>query len=406
MNRSSHDPGGRETAGDLSEQSPVLATSPEPAGQAAAADPDLHQSKPSRQPGSGPLTLTVPSSSHGRRLVRFLLESIPGLGSGAIYKSLEKRDIRLNGQRLRRDVTLAAGDQVSVFLPDIHAKTVQPIKKQPSTYRLLQQVGGVMIIIKQPGLAVQPGQDLDDREETLISLLRRDLNQPAVELCHRIDRQTGGLLLAAANAEIAGKVRQLMQEHLIHKRYRCLVRGIPDEGDPVATADGVMMKEIVAWHEKDAARSDVYIHDIKQPGDVPVTTRYRVLRLFPEAGPDQEAVSELEVELVTGRTHQIRAHFAHLGHPLLGDGKYGRNAYNRYFRTATDGSLKRQQLWATSIFFDPDCQSPCTALAGRTISIDPVYDVVLAGKDGVMLAGQEDAGFDGQDDAGLAGQDQ
>lgn len=381
MNRSNHDPAGQENAGDLVWQSPDPTTAAETSGQAAAVDHDSHQSIPSRQPGAGPLTLTVPPSGHGRRLVRFLLESIPGLGSSAIYKSLERRDVRLNGQRLRRDATLAAGDQVSIFIPDIHEKIVQTIKKPQSSYRLLRQVGSVMIILKQPGLAVQPGQDLDDREETLISLLRHDLNQPAIELCHRIDRQTGGLLLAAANAEIAGKVRQQMQEHLIRKRYRCLVRGTPDEGNSVATADGVMMKEIIAWHEKDAARSDVYIHDIKQPGDVPVTTRYRVLHVFPEAGPDQDAVSELEVELVTGRTHQIRAHFAHLGHPLLGDGKYGRNAYNRHFRTATDGSLKRQQLWATSIIFDPACHSPCTALAGQTVSIDPVYDVVLTGLD-------------------------
>lgn len=347
MNQSSHDPAGQEHAGDSV-----------------------------RQPRSGPLTLTVPPSGHGRRLVRFLLESIPGLGSGAIYKSLERRDVRLNGQRMRRDATLAAGDQVSIFLPDAPEK-VLPIAQPQVAYRLLNQVGGVMIIHKQPGLAVQPGQDLADREDTLIGLLRRDLNQPAIELCHRIDRQTGGLLLAAANAEIAGKVRRMMQEHLIHKRYRCLVRGIPVEGSPVKTADGVMMNEIVAWHEKDAARSDVYIHDMKQPGDVPVTTRYRVLHVYLAAGPEQDAIADLEVELVTGRTHQIRAHFAHLGHPLLGDGKYGRNAYNRHFRTSTGGSLKRQQLWATSIIFDPACSSPCTALAGKTVSIEPAFDVVL-----------------------------
>jgi len=199
-------------------------------------------------------------------------------------------------------------------------------------------------------------------------------------LCHRIDRQTGGLLLAAANADLAARVRRLMQDHHIHKRYRCLVRGIPADGTVVDTFDGTPMKELVAWHEKDAARSDVYIHDFKQPGDVPVVTRYRVVQIFSGAGPEREAVAELEVELVTGRTHQIRAHFAHLGHPLLGDGKYGRNTYNRHFRTPAGSVLKRQQLWATSISFDPDCPSPCTALAGSTVSIDPAYDVVLTGQ--------------------------
>ena len=338
-----------------------------------------HQSPESvPQPGTGPLTLTVPPTGHDRRLVRFLIESIPGIGSGAIYQALERRDVRLNGQRLRRDVSLSAGDQINIYLPAVAEKPARPIVLQQVPYHVLKQVGGVLIIIKEPGLAVQPGQDLDDREDTLISLLRRDLHQPAVELCHRIDRQTGGLLLAAANADIAGKVRRLMQEHLIHKRYRCLVRGIPTQGTPIETADGIVMQEIVAWHEKDAARSDVYIHDIKQPGDIPVTTRYRVLHVYPFSGPDQDAVSDLEVELVTGRTHQIRAHFAHLGHPLLGDGKYGRNAYNRHFRTPAGGTLKRQQLWATALIFDSGCPSPCAALAGTTLAIEPAYDLVLA----------------------------
>jgi 23S rRNA pseudouridine955/2504/2580 synthase len=106
---------------------------------------------------------------------------------------------------------------------------------------------------------------------------------------------------------------------------------------------------------------------------VPIITRYRVLKVYPAASPEQDAVSDLEVELVTGRTHQIRAHLAHLGHPLLGDGKYGRNAFNRFFRGAS-GALRRQQLYSTKLIFMHEAQGPLAYLAGRTLGVEPVYD--------------------------------
>jgi 23S rRNA pseudouridine955/2504/2580 synthase len=131
--------------------------------------------------------------------------------------------------------------------------------------------------------------------------------------------------------------------------------------------------EVTGWLEKDARHSDVYIHDLKQPGDLPIITRYRVLRVISPESPAQEDTAELEVELITGRTHQIRAHFAHLGHPLLGDGKYGRNSYNRLFQ-GTDGPLRRQQLHATELRFSPQIKGPLAYLAGKAITIDPDFD--------------------------------
>jgi 23S rRNA pseudouridine955/2504/2580 synthase len=169
-------------------------------------------------------------------------------------------------------------------------------------------------------------------------------------------------------------VETLMKNHQLTKRYRCLVRGEPLAGERVQAEDRAKFWQIEAFLEKRARQSEVFIHDIAQPGDLPVVTRYRILRSWPNVGPAGDALSELEVELVTGRTHQIRAHLAHLGHPLLGDGKYGRNSFNRHFR-GHNGPPVRQQLWACSLIFSPDIKKgPLADLAGRTFTIEPDYD--------------------------------
>ncbi|MEA4888930.1 MAG: RluA family pseudouridine synthase [Clostridiaceae bacterium] len=351
-------------------------------------DPDTKESPSSGGPDSpkGPLSFAIDDIAAGESLIRAILNQYPQIRSSVIYKALRRKDIRLNGRRLHADCSVAAGDQVMVYLPvktggtisaghsaaETPDRRVQPARSQPS-YRIVYQDSQILVVCKDPGISVEPGQDPADREPTLIDRLHSDLGNPAIQLCHRLDRQTGGLMLAAVYPAAGQAIRQLMQEKMIVKRYRCLVRGVPDTGQPVRCQDGTMMQELTAWLEKDAGHSDVYIHDDKEPGDLPIITRYRVIHVFPGTGPDQEAVSELEVELVTGRTHQIRAHLAHLGHPILGDGKYGRNSYNRFFR-GTGGPLRRQQLWAVSLSFAADCPAPLTSFSGRVFRIEPHYD--------------------------------
>jgi 23S rRNA pseudouridine955/2504/2580 synthase len=317
--------------------------------------------------GSGPLCFTVQDQEDQKSLVRVISKRYPQLRSAAIYQALRRRDIRVNGQRLRADLTVARGDEVMVFLPA--GQTAEPEEKPG--YSIILRSGPVLVIRKRPDLAVQAEAVTPPADPSLLDLLRRHVG-PDSCLCHRLDRQTGGLMLAALDETACREVRRQMQQGLVVKRYACLVRGIPDQGEAVICQDGERMLEIRGWLEKKAAASAVFIHDHKQPGDIPIVTRYRVRQVYPSAGPGGEPVSALEVELVTGRTHQIRAHLAHIGHPLLGDGKYGRNEYNRHFRSAS-GPLKHQELWSVFLQFSPNCTGPLAALAGQVIRSEPDF---------------------------------
>lgn len=316
---------------------------------------------------AGPLQFVVQPQEGQKGLVRVVLKRYPQLRSAIVYQALRRRDIKVNGRRLRADQPVAAGDVVIVYLASLPAaqQSAEP------RYTIVRQQGPVLIVNKQPGLSVQMGAVPDEHDPSLLDLLRQEIG-PDCCLCHRLDRQTGGLLIAARDEKACLEIRHQMQQGLITKRYACLVRGVPDEGEPVVSQDGLRLLEIRAWLEKKSTASTVYIHEVKQPGDLPITTRYCVDRTYRGVGPNGESVAALTVELVTGRTHQIRAHFAHIGHPLLGDGKYGRNEYNRHFQ-AQHGSLKHQELWATALLFNPACTGPLDALAGQAVRIEPSF---------------------------------
>ncbi|NLM76957.1 MAG: RluA family pseudouridine synthase [Ruminococcaceae bacterium] len=314
-----------------------------------------------------PLRMTIREQEDGKHLVRLILRRYPQIRPAALHQALRKRDIKNNGHRLRTDGPVKAGDQIVIYLPQDEA----PAADTGPGYTIVKAAHPVWIVSKEPGISVQAGSGQKADGVTLLDALRRDLQQD-IFLCHRLDRLTGGLIMVAAGEDNTRLVREQMRQGLVVKRYRCLVQGRPEEGQPVQAADGRMMLEITGWLEKQADTAQVYIHQTKQPGDQPIITRYCVERVLTHAGPDHGDVCELLVELVTGRTHQIRAHLAAIGHPLLGDGKYGRNVYNRHFQ-AGKGPIRHQELWATCLMFDPKCTGPLSCLAGQKIQIKPAY---------------------------------
>ncbi len=358
----------------------------------------------------------VEDRMEGRGLVRAVSMAFPEAPVAAVQRALRQRDIRVNGARVAADRPVKAGDRVEVYLADAildgkatfaksgdaaadpaatgarPARSAAVASTAPPPYRVVHRDARLVLVEKRPGLAVHPGEGIPGG--TLVDLVRADLGNPRIALCHRLDLNTGGLVLLACDDAALAEALEAMEGRHVAKRYRALVKGVVDPalGRTVLCGDGVKRVELRAWLEKPSGRG-VFVHDVPEEGDRDIVTRFRTLRTLPAPDPEPgaEAFSEIEVELVTGRTHQIRAHFAHLGHPLLGDGKYGRNAYNKRFLGRGGKPLARQQLWAVSLSFAADL--PGAALAGwrgRSFTVDPQYDLALP--DEVPHAETEPAG--------------
>ena len=269
-------------------------------------------------------TVTVTKNDAGQRLDKFLTKTYRNLPMSLLYKAVRKKDIRLNGKRCEASSRLNEGDEIYLFLPDDALEIAPPTYEFMHASKQLDIVyedEHVMLLNKKAGLLVHP----DDREfaDTLIFRVQRYLYErgaydPADEqsfapaLVNRIDRNTSGIVIAAKTAAALRILNQKLKDREIEKYYLCIVHGkMPKAEDTLE-----------AFLEKNEAQNRVYISDTQKQGARTIRTRYRVLE-------EKNGFSLLEIHLLTGRTHQIRAHLASIGHPLLGDGKYGTNAINK-----------------------------------------------------------------------------
>ncbi|MBR2749948.1 MAG: RluA family pseudouridine synthase [Clostridiales bacterium] len=320
---------------------------------------------------------TVSAKSAGKKVIRAAILEFPNLTPAVLQRALKHKDIRINGKRISSDTLVSEGDVVEIWIPDaLFEGTASKASSDPlDNYKVVFESDELLLVNKRQGIAVHSGRGTTGN--CLIDILRRDYHNKNLDLCHRIDMNTGGLVLTAKDKKSLEDAIFLFKNDLITKRYRCLLRGVPSVGTTVICQDEAIMKEVSAFLEK-PVKGNVFIHDIEKPGDLPITSRYRVLEVYKGIGPDGEDVSDVEVELVTGRTHQIRAQFAHLGHPILGDGNYGRNQYNLHFSNLRGGKVRYQQLFATTLLFGKiPKENVHHKLSGRKFSIEPLYDVQL-----------------------------
>lgn len=308
-------------------------------------------------------TLTVSRNDAGQRLDKFLTKTYRNLPQSLLYKAVRKKDIRLNGKRCTCADRLKEGDMLNLFLPDDTLETAPPTYEFLHASRQLDIVyedENLLLLNKKAGLLVHP--DAHEYGDTLIFRVQRYLYEkgeydPAAEnsfapaLVNRIDRNTSGIVIAAKTAAALRILNEKLKNREIQKYYLCIVHGsMPQQED---TLEGFL--------EKNESQNRVYISDKAKEGARTIRTRYRVLE-------ERDGLSLLEIHLLTGRTHQIRAHLASIGHPLLGDGKYGTNALNK------GTGFSKQALCSYRLVFD--FTSPAGELAylnGREFTLDSVW---------------------------------
>lgn len=269
-------------------------------------------------------TVTVRENDAGQRLDKFLTKAYPQLPPALLYKAIRKKDVRLNGKRCAGGEHLQADDEIVLFLPEDALTVTAPeydFLRASRRLDILYEDDRILLLNKEAGLLVHP----DDKEytDTLIARVQRYLYEkgaydPADEqsfapaLVNRIDRNTTGIVIAAKTAAALRILNDKLKNREIEKYYLCIVHGQMPK--PEDTLEGFL--------DKDEDKNRVFISHNAHPGARTIRTRYRVLE-------EKNGLSLLEIHLLTGRTHQIRAHLASIGHPLLGDGKYGSNALNK-----------------------------------------------------------------------------
>lgn len=243
------------------------------------------------------------------RIEHALPRLLPEVSAQALRRAIKARDVKLEGRRAGPGAMVYPGQHVQVYVDDASVEDVCVVFEDAQ----------YLLVNKRQGIETQGA------ENSAEAMCARHAGVP-VFACHRLDAQTGGLLLMAKSPEALARAQAAFAAHAVEKTYLCRVCGIP----------APRQADLTAWLYKDAARARVRILDAPAPGALSIRTRYRVRA-------EEGDTALVEVALVTGRTHQIRAHLAHIGHPILGDDKYGDRALNRRY------GVRRQQLWAVGL---------------------------------------------------------
>lgn len=283
--------------------------------------------------------LTIGRNDAGQRLDRFLAKAVPLLPASLAQKYIRLKRIKCNNARAQRDTRLQEGDVLQLYINDEFfdkpSEANAYLTVTAPKLNIVYEDENILLVDKKPGLAVHPhdgaeyGKTLIDHIQAYLYAKRewrpREENSFTPALCNRIDRNTGGIVIAAKNAEALRILNQKIKDREIDKRYLCIVHGTPKP--PEGRLEGYLFK--------DAKENRVYITKKMQPGAKTAVTFYRTLQ-------SKNGLSLVECELLTGRTHQIRAQMAAAGWPLLGDGKYGKldKRYDRKYQALYSYKLR------------------------------------------------------------------
>ena len=307
--------------------------------------------------------ISIRANDAGQRLDRFVGKAVPLLPESLLQKYIRLKRIKLNGKGARRDTRLEAGDTLQLYINDEFFEKPREenswLKVGTPRLSVVYEDENILLADKKPGVLCHSAGVWD--YNTLIANIQaylaqkgewkpREENSFAPALCNRIDRNTGGIVIAAKNAESLRILNEKIRDREIEKFYLCAVQGRPKP--PEGRLENYLFK--------DAGKNQVYVKSKPEPGARTAITEYRTLCT-------KGALSLVECRLLTGRTHQIRAQMAHAGWPLLGDGKYGSERFNKGFEE------KGQALYSYRLRFDfPSDAGILEYLRGREFRVDKV----------------------------------
>lgn len=305
----------------------------------------------------------ITKNDSGQRLNKFLEKAVPRLPGGLMHKYVRLKRIKVNGKGSKRDARLCAGDVLQLYINDEFFDKPNEENLFLTVFKpqlnIVYEDENLLLVDKRPGLVVHA--DETEKVNTLINHIQAYLYQKkewnpkwenafAPALCNRIDRNTGGIVIAAKNAETLRIINEKIKSHELEKSYLCVTVGHPRPAE--GKVEGFLLK--------DEAKKQVAFYRRPVPGGKTAVTFYKTLE-------NRGELSLVECRLLTGRTHQIRVSMAEIGCPLLGDGKYGNGAVNkRYHET-------RQALYSYRLHFElPTDAGMLNYLRGRTFTVEDV----------------------------------
>ena len=263
------------------------------------------------------ISFTIDKKHDNKKILSVILELYPNFSYSLLRKALRKKDIRINNTRINSDIYVNSGDIITVYLN----------YDESIDFNINYEDENILIANKPQGIEVIDYKKPDS--PSLLTSVKKYLNDAYVYPLHRLDRNTGGLVIFAKAPEILAILEDKLKNNEIEKYYLCTVLGKPPKKEDTLTD----------YLFKDSKKSQVYVSSTPQKGYQKIITKYKVLHT-------QNNFSKLEIKLITGKTHQIRAHLAHIGCPILGDGKYGINEINKKYHK------KYQELFAYKVVFN------------------------------------------------------
>lgn len=270
--------------------------------------------------------IKITEQEQNQRLDKFLLKYFNKASKSFVYKMLRKKRIKYNGKRGEGNEILQKGDCLQLYLSEETIKSFMEEKvicKAERHFKIVYEDNNLLVVSKPAGLIVHP-QKSDDKntliDQILYYLYEKGEYTPKKEstftpaICNRLDRNTSGIVIAGKNLKIVQAVNDAIAKGKVNKYYMTLVKGnITQQG------------EIVSYLKKDSEKNQVVLYDSQKEGTKKIVTKYKPIAYA-------ENMTLLQIDLVTGRSHQIRAQMQKIGHCIAGDRKYGEEQWNVYFR--------------------------------------------------------------------------